>query len=171
MRIVIKDADFSAVSIGKVYRDLSFNYPNTASLKADFPWANVISRTAALSWNQSSGNLSNTTFLGASSGDNAYTPYTNNNARLVSDYLEVCPGMVIHFNHFINTATIPVIVCYDENKTPLGPSASYSKWVTSTSADDTSFTVPDGVKYITFCVTSLDDFSGGSNYIRGEMPE
>ena len=127
MRIVIKDADFSAVSIGKVIEDLSFTF-----LPSSF--VNYLSDTTP--------NFTAVTyFVGSSTSENLSTA-TNAN-RGISDFIKVIPGMQIKFEGtWSNTSTTPSIVAFDGNKNVLPPSKC--GWTTESS----SFIVQQGVAFI-----------------------
>ena len=166
MRIKIKNADFSSVSIGKVEKDFSFAYVGSEKLKTT-PWVNVINPAANLPWTSGGTNLSDITFLLASSSSSSYSTLTNNQ-RMLSDYIEVVEGMIITTN-LKNTDTVPLIVCYDANKNALGPSSTYCLWKTSSAEYSSTFTIPAGVKYIRINVPGLyADDSDIPQFIKGE---
>lgn len=154
MRMVIKNADFSSVSIGKVYKDLSFSYDTDAKLR-EIPWLNVVDTTADFPWTENN-NASNTLILVANSSSSSYSTMTDK-TRFVTDYIEVVQGMTIT-GKFANTNTVPTIVCFDENKNTLGPSSTYCSWINGTASF--TFTVPAGVKYIKLQCSSIYASSG-----------
>lgn len=169
MRIVIKNADFSSVSIGKVTKDLSFNYVGDDI--RDFPWDNISDKTVALPWvGGLSSNVTGTTILLATSEASSYTVLTNNNNRIVSDFIEVVPGMVITSKIITGTNNIPFIVCYNANKEALGPSSTYNQW--SESVIEKTFTIPEGVKYIKIQSSGIKaSVQSVDTVLKGEMPE
>lgn len=162
MRIIIKDADFSANSIGKVGKDLSFAF-NTVDELRNMPWLNIVDKTEALPWNEDMGNTSTITFYAATTSATTFSTITNA-ARIISDYFEVVEGMQISVLTN-NTINIPTLLCFDENKNILGPSSTYTEWLGTTGSF--IFTVPSGVKYIQFQINTLDT----GHYFRGTMPE
>ena len=162
MRIIIKGADFSANSIGKVGKDLSFAYNTDAELKT-IPFLNIVDRTANLPWTGDTSNVrAELIYLGSSSA----TSFTTNTsaARIITDYIEVTEGMTIT-GVFNTTNSVPTIICFDESKNVLGPSATYTCWINGT--DSFTFTIPSGVKYIKLEVNSVST----GFYFRGTMPE
>ena len=120
MRIVIKGADFSDVSIGKIIRDLSFrvcgasdseegvhgfiNYSDGQVIKADATYEVIDGSVTAVS------------------------PVF----RLITDYLPVVPGMEITFLGIkkSNTSTIivPFVSCFDSSKTLLTDASTYAAY-------------------------------------------
>lgn len=168
MRVIIKNADFSSVSIGKVEKDLSFDYQGVLQLKT-FPWVNA-NLSAPLPWTD--GNLLIADYLSAADSAESYTQQ-HNAARLVSDYIEVTEGMVIETN-CKNTYNVPAIICYNANKEALGPSSTYCLWKTNNEYNYARFTVPAGVKYIVVnfmeIVDAATEASTITRYIKATMP-
>ena len=165
MRVIIKNADFSEVSIGKVVKDLSFDYPNSSALR-NAPWENGPVATTALPWND--GMYSSTSYLSAAEDAAQYTPVTNAH-RLVTDFIEVVEGMIITSNLMGGSDNLPVLICYDSTKNVLGPSSTYTKWNKSTYLENWTFTVPAGVKYIKIQSTGI--LNTVDQILKGEMPE
>lgn len=150
MRIVVKGADFSAVSIGKVVEDLSFeiNKDNVAD--------------KMVNWNGTS--ASSVTYYQIS--DNQLSEITNAN-RVRTDYIKVTPGMKIKFNKATNTATIPFVVSFDENKNVLGVDKCFVS--DAGTLYDTEFTIPSGVSYI-WVQLQVSAFTQAEFLVKGIMP-
>ena len=165
MRLIIKGADFSTVSIGKVVKDLSFEYHHEDCVE----WLTNPPTVSPIVFPVSAGteesNNSSTVYYAASSSDSSYR-YTDNQHRYTSDFIEVTPGMKIKGLYTTGTATVPTIVCFDSSmNNPLTPISIYAYWG-NTSDDGWAFTIPNNVKYIKIQINTL--FSGGK--ILGEMP-
>ena len=125
MRLVVRGADFSAVSIGKVYKDISF----------DLDYQEIISILENPPYNPA-----------ATPSSTSYGTF-NNNARFITDYIPVVEGMTIIFQGLCGGNSVPAITCYDSSKTIKTPPQTYSIW----SNDDSvraEFVVPAGVSFI-----------------------
>ena len=86
MRVIIKNADFSAVSIGKVIEDLSFKIDTN----------NVTSKF--VNWNGTSSSSIQYYVI-----NNGELGTTENGNRIRTDYIKVVPGMDILLNNCTNT--------------------------------------------------------------------
>jgi hypothetical protein len=166
MRIVIKDADFSAVSIGKIGEDLSFNF--NSSNYNDWmvnPPVNPITQEDLASGvnagSTKSGNGDATCYQG-SNGDSSYTTYTGP-GRFVSKDIPVVPGMKVTFTAD-NTTTIPVIVCLDSSKQAMTPvNTTNCAWA----AVSQVFTIPAGCAFIQLSIAKIASWTS----FVGTMPE
>lgn len=162
MRIVIKGADFSAVSIGKVTRDLSFELcGNTIDGISGFPnWDEDEQIVHAVKTYQIiDGVVSLTSTLGE---------------RLQSDYIEVCEGMTVTLSNVTDANASngirALLVCFDENKNLLTTAATYAAWrdLRGSVINNSPFTIPSGVKYIRLqCVKTT---TTNKNIFTGTMP-
>lgn len=165
MRIVIKNADFSAVSIGKVVKDLSFSYGvGGDKTMQELPWINISNTSAALPWNDGNAIITSTNYLAATDSSESYTT-ANNAHRIISDFIEVTQGMVIKSNSS-GATNVPSIICYNESKEALGPGNGYACWY-EINSNEKIYTIPAGVKYIKYQATEV----ASSQYFKGEMPE
>ena len=154
MRIIVKNADFSEVSIGKVVIDLSFSFDaadGVDAINTFFP-------------NYNSGTPSNTTIYTGRSGETVSASDSPTNTRLVSDYIQVRPGMIINTRFAATVATTPLIIAFNNNKEIISGSCGWN-------ADNTySYEVPSGVAYIKVQVSSVA--TGPTNYtkVSGSTP-
>lgn len=170
MRILIKGADFSEVSIGKVTRDLSFQVS-----------ANSTGVTGFENWDGSSIINTKGTVAIISNGIVSYPDITLYD-RLYTDYIEVCEGMIISAasgssvkSPSSSARIIPVIVCFNENKELLTDASTYAGYFDlltidpdSTNPTNIPFTVPSGVKYIK--IQTIKYANSTDNVITGIMP-
>lgn len=150
MRIIINNADFSSVSIGKVEKDLSFSYIGQEAIAAKLlnpPYS--ITSTRIFAGPDINDRVD---YPRASSGDQDYTMATNNPNRFITDFIPVKGGMVLTYL-CENTENVPVVTCYDSSQNILTPPDTYSSWSTDTNVH--TFTVPSGVAYVKFCMSSL----------------
>lgn len=159
MRVVIKNADFSAVSIGKVIRDLSFNYSNGTLLNAIMK--NPIDEVTENGYDASSTHNAAATYYVGSSGSESFSVVTNAN-RIVSELIEVVEGMVISSTVLNNTDSVPSIVCFDSDKNVLPPSKACWSYYNTIN----SFIIPSGVKYISIQTSKIKNATN----IKGVMP-
>lgn len=161
MRIIIKDADFSEVSIGKIVKDLSFSYDNgTKVLGILVNPPTGVSVVSQIYSADSGVNPAAKYYNG--SVDSAELTETNNAYRYVSELIEVSPGMVITGSTIPNTTGNPSVVAFDYNMDVLTPSEC--AWSNDGAF---SYTVPNGVKYISFQMVILSPFAS----LTGTMPE
>ncbi len=154
MRVIIKGADFSEVSIGKVVKDLSFEVS-----------ANKIKGVSGFTnWNEESQSVVSEPVYRVNTEDNTVY-YGNKSLRLHTDFIEVVGGMTVTAQAFNanggNTEIIPNIVCFDKDK-QLFTDASDSTHVlyfdlNSHDVETINFTIPEDVKYIIIQ-------SGATNY-------
>ena len=171
MRVVIKNADFSGNSIGKVGRDYSFtavgNRPDGIKLYEN--WALNGQGTAYV--------ISTKLYVIDTSGDDDLVLFDNteDRSRLLTGFIEVIPGMTIARNNmpsinFISDGiTIPYLVCFDENKQLLADAESYATYIPiGGTIVNRDFTIPAGVKYVR-CQTAISNDSG-TNIVSGNMP-
>lgn len=162
MRVIIKNADFSEVSIGKVVKDLSFSYVGEA-LNNIFAnpvddWSLVID---ALPYDYSAGQGHNekaTLYVGGSDAQ-SWTVLNNAN-RFVTEEIEVCEGMqlTVHLNSTFPT-NMPSITCFDSDHQVLAPNVAAS-WTSP-------YTIPAGVKYVKFQFQGISTTTS----VAGTMPE
>ena len=173
--MIIKNADFSSVSIGKVNKDLSFELcGNTTDGVSGFP-----------NWNPDTSTVvSARMYKIDESGETpiVYLPTFGGGERLQSDYIEVSEGMIIFpndswpsiLNPSGSTTINTSLACFDEDKNLLTDASLYSVYRKYEDSSNTSrgagapFTVPAGVKYI--IIQTLLTSSSGKNIIRGIMP-
>lgn len=164
MRLVIKNANFLSVSIGKVVKDLSFSFDSADgvnAINAFFPNYN------------SGGDRTKTHYYTGSEGSTVVDAGETSN-RLATDYIEVTKDMVIQGGPYWytgNVASEPCVVAFDSNKNIISASCV---WLDSLGSSF-SYTVPNGVKYIKimYSVTSsaLSHITNGDNSASGTMPE
>jgi hypothetical protein len=162
MRIIIKNADFSSVSIGKVVKDLSFNYSNGVAVNGILlnPCTNELLITSS-GYDFGSGSNVAATYKVASEGDSDWSSDTTTVNRGVSNFIEVSAGMIIRGNHLTGGGSrVPTVVCYNSNKEVLPP--SYALW-----GNLDLFTIPNGVSYIKIQINNIRSTSK----IGGTMPE
>lgn len=145
MRIVIKNADFSSVSIGKVVKDLSFSFDSANGAGSGEGHGDIVTINAFF-LNFNSGTPTATTIYAGSEGGTV-TTVDNSPNRFVSDFHEVSEGMIINAYQFGHDNNSPNIIAFDEDKNIVSASC---KWVSSTSPYDATFVVPNGVKYVKF---------------------
>lgn len=146
MRVVIKGADFSNVSIGDVIEDLSFVFKNN-----EFTNCNP---SAATGFNPAD------IYVGGSSAE-AFTISENNPNRGISDFIRVIPNMTLTFTGtWSNTATVPSVVPFDASQNLLTPAKGF--WTT----EGRSFVIPEGVYFVKLQASS---YSGGGT-CTGSMP-
>ena len=150
MRVIIKNADFSAVSIGKVIEDLSFKIDTN----------NVTSKF--VNWNGTSSSSIQYYVI-----NNGELGTTENGNRIRTDYIKVVPGMDILLNNCTNTQSVPTIVCFNSNKHPLGVSSCY---ITDTTVANAHYTIPQGTAYIWIQIQALY-LTTSAFLIMGTMPE
>lgn len=152
MRVIIKNADFSDVSIGKVVKDLSFSFTaadGVDAINAFFP-------------NYNSGTPTSTTIYVGSSGGSVTTSSSAN--RSVSDYIPVIAGMTIKLNFVASAATTPVLIAFNSNKEVISSSC-----VWETTNNPVTYTVPEGVAFIKVQVQTV--VTGTNNTAAsGTMP-
>ena len=142
MRVVIKGADFSSVSIGKVVNDLSFSFKATdgvAVINEFFPTYN------------SGSPISAPYYIGAS-GSEVTLEASGSSSRVVSDYHKVSEGMSIVMGYLTNPSSGPIIICFDENKNILS-----SKCFWNPDKVNNTITIPSGVSYIRFQTNFIAD--------------
>ena len=170
MRIIIKNADFSSVSIGKVVKDLSFSFDSSngagpgkghgdnATINAFFP-----------NWNN--GTPTETEYYSGSEGGTVTMAGTTAN-RIVSDFHEVSEGMLISLSMVAGGSSIPNIIAFAADKSTIVSSAC--KWGSGVHMDS-SLVVPEGVKYIKFqtgaTTGGMDNLANGYTTASGTMPE
>lgn len=164
MRVIIKNADFSSVSIGKVTTDYSFSYKGEqVNNILDNPvddWSVVIAADPN-AYPAGAGNNGNTTFYLGSNGATEYQVYADNPNRLTSDEIEVIEGMVITATPKAGSTlpnNMPTIICYNAAHELLAPNVAAS-W-------SSPYTIPAGVKYIKFQFAGLSV----SAEVAGVMP-
>lgn len=162
MRIVIKGADFSANSIGKVGRDLSFEFT-----WEDTSWIQNSGIPATLTGLISSGSpYGGADWYEGSNGGNTWEKRINNNNRFASFPIEVTAGMLIRVVWIGNTATVPTVLALDSDKNPLTPcNTTNALW--QTDSDSHYFTVPQGASYI---IVTASQMRPGTK-VTGTMPE
>lgn len=131
MRMIIKNADFSSVSIGKVVKDLSFSF--TAEDGNDAINAFFI--------NYNNGSFTRATIYLGNSG-NPVTGSTSN-GRTVTDFIEVTGGMKINLQRVYAPSNSPTVIAFDADKNIL---SSKCRWETGYAPY--TYIVPEGVKYI-----------------------
>ena len=168
MRVIIKGADFSNVSIGKVTKDLSFRISaNPLATEGVHGFTN---------WDEE-----NQTVL---TSDTAYkvsgstVSQSNGTSRLITDFIEVIPGMAISLfrgqtNINGSSSTYAIISCFNSNKELLTNASTYAAWMDRTSPynlNNIPFTVPEGVAYIRI-MSNSNTTSDGQNIYIGSMPE
>ena len=163
MRVIIKGADFSQVSIGKVVKDLSFEYLSGSAINTILanPIDNVSYIDPSTGYTPGSHNAS-TTFYMASASDASYT-VMNNTYRLVSDFIEVTSGMTISGNRLTGRNVMPIIICYNKNKELIEPPVA--KWTDDANRTFT-YIIPNNVAYIKIQTEILYQDSS----IKGTMP-
>lgn len=163
MRIVIKGADFSEVSIGKVTKDLSFRVCASTTAEGGVQgFAN---------WD---GTSKTNTNLFKISDDSVFMDSNQSNARLQTDYIEVVKDMTVSATaeQLNGTNSIfPWIVCFNSNKTLLTDASVYAVYdpLNTSGSRTISFVIPDGVKYIK--VQSNTTAASNRNIFIGSMPE
>lgn len=162
--VTILDAEINNPNLPDI-RD--FSYAGYNALKT-IPWANVIDTTAPLPWQQGS-NLDAATYVKAAPTDVAYTQVTGS-GNVVSDFIEVYPGMELKTTLIGRSEQYPVVVCYDSNKEPVGPGAAYCIWNDAYTSEKT-LTIPAGVAYIVICIPAIDTYMGSAWYIKGGRSE
>ena len=153
MRIIIKNADFSSVSIGKVVEDLSFIvHNNVDELNEFFP-------------NYNSGTFTSTTFYKCSQGSTDVEEITTDQ-RAVSDFVKVTSGMTLECSSIATgSKSTPVFVTFDANKATVASSFAWTDNV-----GNASMVVPNGIEWIKVQTTGFSG-SGTSQFIKGDMPE
>ena len=156
MRIVIKDADFSDVSIGKVVEDLSFLFTaadGVDAINAFFPNYN------------SGGTIQDTTcYIGSEGG--TVSPQTKHN-RLVSDFHEVVEGMTVKTLFVISGGdTVPAIVAFDASKNVISTACMWINEYTQK-----TYIVPANVKYLKFQTNAVATTTPNYLTINASMPE
>lgn len=167
MRVIIKGADFSEVSIGKVVKDLSFEVSaNTVKGVSGFTnWDSVNEST-----------ISEPVYRIDTENNIVY--YGNKSLRLHTDFIEVVGGMTITAKAFSsngNGEVIPNIVCFDKDK-QLFTDASDSTHVlyfnlNSHNVQTINFTIPEDVKYIIIQSPKTDYTTiENVNVYTGSMP-
>lgn len=162
MRIVIKNADFSSVSIGKVIKDLSFSFDSAdgvAAINAFFP-------------NYNSGTPTNTTYYTGASGSTV-TEAGTTNARLVTDFIEVEPGMIINAVSFDRgSASEPSLIAFNASKEIISSACGYVELIGSYKL--VNFVIPDNVKYIKLQMVTtsgaMSNLSNGNTKVSASMP-
>jgi hypothetical protein len=166
MRVIIKGADFSEVSIGKVVKDLSFEVS-----------ANKIKGVSGFTnWNEESQIVVSEPIYRIS-GETVY--YGNKSLRLHTDFIEVVGGMTVTAKAFSanvgNNEIIPNIVCFNKDK-QLFTDASDSTHVlyfdlSSHDVETINFTIPEDVKYI-IIQSGATDYTTieNVNVYTGSMP-
>lgn len=164
MRVIIKGADFSEVSIGKVIRDLSFRVSANKGLPEGvhgFP-----------NWDESTQVANNVKLYQINEGV-VQLPSVGSSARLQSDYIEVSEGMIISADTSLvaTSRMAPQVVCFDSNKNLFTDAAVYSAYISSTNYSPLSFTIPAGVKYIKIQSSVGNDTTATHNVYIGSMPE
>ena len=163
MRIAIKGADFSAVSIGKVTRDLSFELcGNTVDgISSDF-----------LNWDEDEQTVHNVHTYQIVEGVVSLT--SSYGERLQSDYIEVCEGMTVTFGNVTDANASngirALLVCFDENKNLLTTAATYAAWrdLGGSTINNSPFVIPSGVKYI--ILQCQKTTTTNKNIFTGTMP-
>lgn len=170
MRVIIKGADFSEVSIGKVTRDLSFRLVSNstevtiASAEDEVGYKNysdgTLERVYVYRIEEEEGRLK--VILGNSKSD-----------RLQTYPIEVVPGMSISFVDTGNVSTsssiIPNLVCLDGDKNLLSDPSTYAAYIPySQPSVNMPFIVPNGVKYVIIQAVVRPQEEKG--IVAGEMP-
>lgn len=169
MRVIIKGADFSKVSIGKIVKDLSFEVSaNTVKGVSGFTnWDSVNEST-----------ISEPVYRIDTNNNIVY--YGNKSLRLHTDFIEVVGGMIITAKAFssnsgANNEIIPNIVCFNKDK-QLFTDASDSAHVlyfnlNSHDVETINFTIPEDVKYIIIQSPKTDYTTiQNVNVYTGSMP-
>lgn len=165
MRIIVKGADFSNVSIGKVIKDLSFNYNTLQQMNSllanpvdDLSLVDPTDGFAA--GGRGGGHNGSATYYGAESGDSQYQSATNE-YRFISNLIEVTEGMVITYTAIDGSSSLPTFICYSDENTLIVPPVAY--W----GSFNGTYTIPAGVKYIRFQCAHLYSYAT----LKGDMPE
>lgn len=129
MRVKIKGADFSAVSIGKVLKDLS----------KSFDWNDGVEAQNEFFVNYNSGTPTVITYYYGSSLPLGQTTNAN---RISTDFIETREGMKYTLEFWQNTASVPSIVMFNENKEVID-----AGWANTQTAY-LNGVIPANVKYI-----------------------
>lgn len=162
MRLIIKNADFSSVSIGKVPKDLSFSVDssNYEDYFLNPPYDTTLPQYAY------DGNCDAVTQYNAQDGDNAYTLYENDKNRFQTDFIPVTEGMTIELKYLQGGNSCPVLVCFNSAKQPIVPAnETTAVWFAEITSGD--FVIPNGCSFIKIQTSILrSDFA-----IKGTMPE
>lgn len=161
MRIVIKNADFSSVSIGKVIEDLSFSFSITnENVNENVLNPPSVALTSSALVASPENNDGTTIYLAESSGS-TFDVRVNNKNRWVTDFFEVTEGMIINLTSWYSggEANTPNVVCFDENKNVMNPPNGC--WSGS------SYIIPSGCHYIKFQSSQIRLNQGAS----GTMPQ
>ena len=171
MRIIIKNADFSQVSIGKVVKDLSFAFDssNGAGGGTGHGDMDVIN---AFFPNFNSGSPTSATYYSGSSGGTVTDAGTTVN-RIVSDFIEVSEGMTITAERMPSGgSSSPIMIAFDANKAII---SSACMWASGTPPYIDTKVLPAGVKYIKFQTgassTAIGSFEDGYPKCSGSMPQ
>lgn len=114
--------------------DYSFSFIASSASAIDDFFVNYDGTTAT----------STTIYLG-SSGDTISTKSAN--TRIVSDYIQVMPGMIINCDYWGNTATTPSVICFDANKNLLNTIGAWSEQ-SGNKMIVNNYTIPQGVAFI-----------------------
>jgi hypothetical protein len=142
MRVVIKGADFSSVSIGKVVEDLSFSFKATdgvAAINEFFPTYN-------------SGSPISAPYYVGTNGSEVTLEASGSSSRVVSDYHKVSEGMSVVMSYLSNPFSGPIVICFDENKNILS-----SKCFWNSDQINKTITIPSGVSYVKFQTNYIAD--------------
>lgn len=170
MRLVIKNADFSGVSIGKVVKDLSFEYDahNLSWLQQATPPSYSDIDAAGADGIAAGSSYGVSSYWKGSNGDADWVKVESGSARFTSIPIEVSEGMVITLKRMANTSdACPVIECLNSEGEPLStPSGTVAAWNTDDMTDVT-FTIPANTKYIMVIFAKVYKWSS----VKGVMPE
>ena len=169
MRIVIKNADFSSVSIGKVVKDLSFSFDSSNGTgPGEGHGDNAVINEFFPNWNNGTPTEAEY-YSGTEGGTVTMAGITDN--RIVSDFHEVSEGMLISLSMVAGGSSIPNIIAFAADKTTIVSSAC--KWGSGAHMDS-SLVVPEGVKYVKFQTPTtgagVGNLADGYTTASGTMP-
>lgn len=168
MRVIIKGADFSNVSIGKVVEDLSFRVS-----------ANPLAEEGVhgfMNWDEDSQTV--TTSNASYRITDGVVSQASGISRLITGFIKVIPGMIVSLvggqtNINSSSSIYSIISCFNANKELLTNASIYAAWMNKTSPytlNNIPFTVPEGVAYIRIMSNSNATTAAQNIYI-GSMPE
>lgn len=168
MRVIIKGADFSNVSIGKVVEDLNFRISaNSLAEEGVYGFMN---------WDEDSQTVTTSDAIYRITDGVVYQG--SGSSRLITDFIKVIPGMIVSLKGgqtYINgsNSIISIISCFNANKELLTDASIYAAWMNNTSPymlNNIPFTVPEGVTYIRI-ISNNNTTSVNQNIYIGSMPE
>lgn len=161
MRLIIKNSDFSSVSIGKVLKDISFSV-DSSNYKDYFLNPPYNTNLPQYSYD---GNCDGVTQYSASSGDSSYTLYENDKNKFQTDFISVTEGMTIELKYLHGGNNCPVLVCFNSAKQPLVPAnGTNAVWFAEIMSG--TFVIPSGCSYIKIQTSIIRSDSA----IVGTMP-